>query len=79
MNADLLSQWDWANESFIGKAFTNKKNRQLYFPQYITVDTETMELRVVYSNSKYSFLWDRPLEVFIQKFERGCIKWESLS
>ena len=81
LNNDLLDQLDWANKSLIGKKFKNKKTKKVYIVKSITVDTETEELRVIYFDGVSVNDWDRPLLLFLKKFEltnqkTGDEKWE---
>lgn len=70
LNAELLEQLQWAKDSLIGKTFINKKTKGIYYVKGITVDTETLELRVIYIDGVTENEWDRPLSLFIEKFER---------
>lgn len=66
----LRKQMEFAKQSLIGKQFRNKKTKGVYYVKGITIDTETLELRVIYNDGINVFNdWDRPLNLFIQKFE----------
>lgn len=65
---DLIDQLQWAKDTMIGKAFMNDKTLGIYYVKGITVDTETLELRVVYVDGVSVNEWDRPLPLFIEKF-----------
>lgn len=65
---DLLKQLQWAKKTMIGKVFENIKTKGVYYVKGITVDTETLELRVVYVDGVSTNEWDRPLPLFIEKF-----------
>ena len=66
----LLEQAQWAKDTMIGKKFQNIKTEGIYYVTNITVDTETLELRVVYSDGVSINEWDRPLNLFIKKFKK---------
>ena len=66
---NLNEQFDWAKRTLVGKCFRNIKTNNIYYVKDITIDTETMELRVVYTDGISTNDWDRPLNLFIQKFE----------
>lgn len=70
MNKELLEQAQWAKDTMIGKKFQNLKTSGIYYVTNITIDTETLELRVVYSDGKSTNDWDRPLTLFIKKFKQ---------
>lgn len=74
----LLKQLDWAKTTMIGETFMNKKTKGIYYVKGVTVDTETMELRVIYVDGVSTNEWDRPLGLFIEKFKRiiGGRKYE---
>ena len=65
---ELLDQLQWAKNSLVGKTFMNKKTKGVYYVKEITVDTETLELRVIYVDGVSINEWDRPLSLFIEKF-----------
>lgn len=65
---ELLDQLQWAKNSLVGNTFMNKKTKGVYYVKDITVDTETLELRVVYVDGVSINEWDRPLSLFIEKF-----------
>ena len=66
---ELLEQAQWAKETMIGKKFQNLKTKGIYYVTNITIDTETLELRVIYSDGVSVNEWDRPLNLFIKKFK----------
>lgn len=66
---ELLEQAQWAKDTMIGNKYQNLKTKGIYYVTNITVDTETLELRVVYSDGVSTNEWDRPLNLFIQKFK----------
>lgn len=66
---ELYEQIDWATRTLVGKKFINKKTKGLYIVKGIAVDTETEELRVIYFDGTSTNDWDRPLALFIEKFE----------
>ena len=53
----------------VGKKFRNKKTKGVYIVKNIAVDTETEELRVIYCDGVSTNDWDRPMLLFIKKFE----------
>lgn len=65
---ELSEQLNWAKETLVGKTFENKKTHVVYYVKSITVDSETMGLRVVYVDGVSDNEWDRPLSLFIQEF-----------
>ena len=71
VNRELIEQAQWAKDTMIGKKFQNLKTKCVYYVNNITVDTETLELRVIYSDGVSINEWDRPLALFIKKF-KGC-------
>lgn len=75
---ELLNQLQWAKDSLVGRAFINNKTKGIYYVKGITVDTETLELRVIYVDGISINEWDRPLTSFIQKFTKynGGRKYE---
>ena len=70
MSKELLEQAQWAKDTMIGKKFQNLKTSGIYYVTNITIDTEILELRVVYSDGKSTNDWDRPLTLFIKKFKQ---------
>ena len=68
LNNDLLAQLNWASRTLVGKKYINLKTQGLYVVKSIAVDTETLELRVIYSDGISINDWDRPLRMFIEKF-----------
>lgn len=66
---ELYEQIEWATRTLVGKKFINKKTKGLYIVKGIAVDTETEELRVIYFDGTSINDWDRPLALFIEKFE----------
>lgn len=66
---ELLEQAKWAKDTMIGRRFQNIKTKGIYYVTNITVDTETLELRVIYSDGVSMNEWDRPLALFIEKFK----------
>lgn len=75
---ELLDQLQWAKDSLVGNTFMNKKTKGIYYVKGITVDTETLELRVIYVDGVSVNEWDRPLSLFIEKFTQhtGGRKYE---
>lgn len=75
---ELLDQLQWAKDSLVGNTFMNKKTKGIYYVKGITVDTETLELRVIYVDGVSVNEWDRPLSLFIKKFTQhtGGRKYE---
>ena len=69
INKELIEQAQWAKDTMIGKKFQNLKTKGIYYVSNITVDTETLELRVIYSDGVSINEWDRPLALFIKKFK----------
>lgn len=69
VNRELIEQAQWAKDTMIGKKFQNLKTKCVYYVNNITVDTETLELRVIYSDGVSINEWDRPLALFIKKFK----------
>lgn len=69
LTQELLEQAQWAKETMIGKKFQNLKTKGIYYVTNITIDTETLELRVIYSDGVSINEWDRPLTLFIKKFK----------
>lgn len=69
INKELIKQAQWAKDTMIGKKFQNIKTNGIYYVTNITMDTETLELRVVYSDGVSINEWDRPLALFIKKFK----------
>lgn len=67
---ELLNQLQWAKDSLAGKTFMNNKTKGIYYVKGITVDTETLELRVIYVDGISENEWDRPLFLFMEKFTR---------
>lgn len=67
---EFRAKFNAAKEQMIGKAFINIKHGTTYFVKGITIDSETLELRVVY-NSETNPMddWDRPLPLFLKKFK----------
>lgn len=65
----LLEQAQWAKSTMVGKKFQNLKTKGIYYVTNITIDTETLELRTIYSDGVSTDEWDRPLNLFIQKFK----------
>lgn len=65
---ELIKQLQWAKDTLVGKTFVNNKTLGVYYVKGITVDTETLELRVIYVDGVSINEWDRPLSLFIQKF-----------
>lgn len=68
INNDLIFQLAKAKKDMCLKTYLNKKTKSLYLVQTIVVCSETLELRVIYRNQE-GFEWDRPLNLFLQKFE----------
>ncbi|HSQ88008.1 DUF1653 domain-containing protein [Romboutsia sp.] len=63
-------QLQWAKNTLLGKAVINIKHGTTYYVKGITVDSETLELRVVYNDGINVFNdWDRPLNLFLRKFK----------
>jgi hypothetical protein len=58
----------------VGKEYMNLKTRNTYTVLRIVRDSETLEERVVYEETpawaKKDLPWDRPLALFLEKFER---------
>ena len=69
VNEDLILQALWAKSTMLGKKFLNIKNDNIYYVTNITIDTETLELRVVYSDWFSINEWDRPITMFMNKFK----------
>ena len=69
VSTKLLEQAQWAKDTLVGKKFQNLKTKGVYHVSNITIDTETLELRVVYSDGVSINEWDRPLNLFIKKFK----------
>ena len=69
LSNELLEQMDWAIRTLVGKKFRNKKTKGVYIVKNIAVDTETEELRVIYCDGVSTNDWDRPMLLFIKKFE----------
>ena len=65
----LIDQIQWAKATMLGKKFLNIKNESIYYVTNITIDTETLELRVIYSDGISINEWDRPLTMFVDKFK----------
>lgn len=70
ISKELLEQAQWAKETMIGKKFRNLKTKGIYYVTNVTIDTETLELRVIYSDGVSINEWDRPLSLFVKKFEK---------
>lgn len=70
ISTELLEQAQWAKETMIGKKFRNLKTKGIYYVTNITIDTEILELRVIYSDGVSINEWDRPLSLFVKKFEK---------
>lgn len=69
-NEILREQMEFAKRDMIGRAYRNKKTNKVYYVKGVTIDTETHELRVIYNDGiNIHNDWDRPLNLFIQKFE----------
>lgn len=69
LSNELYEQIDWATRTLVGKKFRNKKTKGIYIVKGIAVDTETEELRVIYCDGVSTNDWDRPMLLFIEKFE----------
>lgn len=69
VSTKLLEQAQWAKNTLVGKKFQNLKTKDMYYVTNITIDTETLELRVIYSDGVSINEWDRPLNLFIKKFK----------
>lgn len=69
LSNELLEQLQWATRTLVGQKFINKKTKGVYVVKSIAVDTETEELRVIYFDGTSINDWDRPLALFIEKFE----------
>lgn len=67
---NLQQQLKWAKSTMINKCFVNIKTQNKYYVKNIVVDTETLELRVVYTDGYSKNDWDRPLDLFIHKFTK---------
>ena len=65
---ELLEQLQWAKDTLVGKVFMNNKTLGIYYVKGITIDTETLELRVIYVDGVSVNEWDRPLPLFIEEF-----------
>lgn len=70
ISTELLEQAKWAKDTMIGKKFQNLKTKSIYYAKNIAIDTETLELRVIYSDGVSTNDWDRPLNLFIEKFKK---------
>ena len=70
----LDQQLKWAKSTMVNESFINIKTQNKYFVKDIVVDTETMELRVIYTDGHSNNDWDRPLTLFIQKFTKDLKK-----
>lgn len=68
LSKDLVQQLNWAKNSLVGKTFINNKTKGIYYVKNIVVDTETLELRVIYVDGVSVNEWDRPLLSFLKKF-----------
>lgn len=69
LSNELYEQIDWAVRTLVGRKFVNKKTKGIYIVKSIAVDTETEELRVIYCDGVSTNDWDRPMLLFIEKFE----------
>lgn len=67
---NLQQQLKWAKSTMVNNSFINIKTQRKYYVKDIVVDTETLELRVVYTDGYSMNDWDRPLELFIHKFTK---------
>ena len=69
LSNELIEQLHWGTRTLVGKKFRNKKTKGVYIVKNIAVDTETEELRVIYCDGVSTNDWDRPMLLFIKKFE----------
>lgn len=54
----------------IGQNWRNLKTGGIYRVIDVTVDSEDLKYRVVYQSGENPMHWDRPHELFLEKFER---------
>lgn len=70
INENLRNQYQWAKDSLIGKKFRSLYTGNIYYPSHITIDENTRELRVCYTNGITTDELDTPLVNFMNKFQQ---------